>query len=83
MCHCGQFSDFVTRFSDFLTHLETFQKPSKKISFLDKPYVQRLSHDQLELKAVGNTGQCFLLLLLFCLFCLYFNGLSEMWGHKT
>ncbi len=62
--------------------LETFQKPSNKISFLDKPYVQRLSHDQLKLKAVGNTGQCFLL-LLFCLFCLYFNGLSEMWGHKT
>ncbi len=35
---CCQFSDFV-RFSDFLIPLETFSKPSNKISFLDKTYL--------------------------------------------
>ncbi len=33
------------------------------------------SFSYFQLKAVGNTGQCFFVLL-------YFNGLSEMCGHK-
>ncbi len=42
-----QFTDFVTRFSNFLTPLETFFKSlaTKSISWTNLIYIPRLSHD--------------------------------------